>query len=78
MIDTVAPIYYAHLAAAQVGQLVKFEERSESNSTGPPAGPVGMGDTAIVSDASVGVAGRVGVKALPQLHQNVCETMFFC
>ncbi|XP_031382181.1 protein argonaute 16 isoform X2 [Punica granatum] len=34
-ISIVAPIYYAHLAARQMGQFVKFEDLSETSSGGP-------------------------------------------
>ncbi|OWM75410.1 hypothetical protein CDL15_Pgr021574 [Punica granatum] len=34
-VSPVAPIYYAHLAARQMGQFVKFEDLSETSSGGP-------------------------------------------
>lgn len=58
----VAPICYAHLAAAQVGQFIKFEESSETSS--------GRG--------GVTSAGSVPVVALPRLHPQVSSSMFFC
>jgi eukaryotic translation initiation factor 2C len=59
----VAPICYAHLAAAQVGQFIKFDELSETSSS------QGGGHTS---------AGSVPVQELPRLHRNICSSMFFC
>lgn len=58
----VAPICYAHLAAAQMGQFMKFDEMSESAS----------------SHGGVTSAGEVQVPELPRLHRNVRNSMFFC
>ncbi|XP_077241476.1 protein argonaute 4B-like [Tasmannia lanceolata] len=60
-ISLVAPIRYAHLAAAQVSQFMKFEDMSETSS----------GHGGITS------AGPVPVQELPALHKNVCNSMFF-
>ncbi|KAG6523121.1 hypothetical protein ZIOFF_012974 [Zingiber officinale] len=60
----VAPICYAHLAAAQIGQFVKFEDLSDSSSS-----QGGQQHTA---------PGAVPVPELPRLHENVSSSMFFC
>nr|CAB3472825.1 unnamed protein product [Digitaria exilis] len=36
-ISVVAPVYYAHLAAAQVRQFVRFDDMSSASSSGAPA-----------------------------------------
>ncbi|KAF9605295.1 hypothetical protein IFM89_015911, partial [Coptis chinensis] len=61
-ISVVAPIFYAHLAAAQVGKFMKFDEMSETSS----------------GHAGVTSAGSVPVPALPRLHENVSSSMYFC
>ncbi|WVZ71609.1 hypothetical protein U9M48_020178 [Paspalum notatum var. saurae] len=61
-ISVVAPICYAHLAAAQVGQFIKFEEMSETSS----------------SHGGHTSAGSVPVQELPRLHEKVSSSMFFC
>ncbi|KAL8088025.1 hypothetical protein AgCh_037970 [Apium graveolens] len=61
-ISIVAPICYAHLAAAQVGQFMKFDDFNDSSS--------GRG--------SFTSAGSVPVPQLPRLHKNVAGSMFFC
>ncbi|KAM7473009.1 hypothetical protein LguiA_011192 [Lonicera macranthoides] len=61
-ISVVAPICYAHLAASQVSQFVKFDELSETSS----------------SHGGVTVPGAVPVQELPKLHKNVSSSMFFC
>ncbi|WVZ71614.1 hypothetical protein U9M48_020181 [Paspalum notatum var. saurae] len=58
-ISVVAPIYYAHLAAAQVGQFIKYEEMSETSS----------------SHGGHTSAGSVPVQELPRLHKNVRSSM---
>lgn len=63
-VDAVAPICYAHLAATQVGQFMKFEEHSETSSS--------HGGTGVTS------AGVVPVPQLPRLQENVANSMFFC
>ncbi|KAI3795891.1 hypothetical protein L1987_38551 [Smallanthus sonchifolius] len=63
-ISVVAPICYAHLAATQVGQFMKFEDHSETSSS--------HGGTGVTS------AGAVPVPQLPRLQENVCNSMFFC
>jgi len=58
----VAPIYYAHLAAAQVGTFLKFEEMSDASSSQG-------GHTSV---------GSAPVPELPCLHEKVRSSMFFC
>jgi eukaryotic translation initiation factor 2C len=60
--NAVAPISYAHLAAAQVGTFMKFEDMSDASS----------------SQGGHTSAGSVPVPELPRLHANVKNTMFFC
>ncbi|KAH9607290.1 hypothetical protein KSS87_022502 [Heliosperma pusillum] len=62
-ISVVSPICYAHLAAAQIGQFMKFDDFSETSSS------QGGGMTS---------AGSVHVPQLPRLHPNVSSSMFFC
>uniref|UniRef100_A0A0D9XB38 Piwi domain-containing protein n=1 Tax=Leersia perrieri TaxID=77586 RepID=A0A0D9XB38_9ORYZ len=57
--EIVAPICYAHLAAAQMGQFMKFEEFAETSS--------GSGGV----PSSTGAA----VPELPRLHADVCSSM---
>ncbi|MCI09622.1 protein argonaute 4-like, partial [Trifolium medium] len=57
-----APICYAHLAATQLGQFMKFEDKSETSS----------------SHGGLSAAGAVPVPQLPKLQDNVCNSMFFC
>ncbi|BBG96732.1 Argonaute family protein [Prunus dulcis] len=59
----VAPICYAHLAAAQISQFIKFDDMSETSSS---------------HGGGVTVAGGVAVPELPRLHANVINSMFFC
>ncbi|KAG9458483.1 hypothetical protein H6P81_002991 [Aristolochia fimbriata] len=61
-ISVVAPVCYAHLAAAQIGQFLKFEDMSDTSS----------------SHGGVTTAGPVPVTPLPKLHENVSSSMFFC
>ncbi|PKA57956.1 Protein argonaute 4B [Apostasia shenzhenica] len=61
-ISVVAPICYAHLAASQVGQFIKFEDKSETSS----------------SQGGFTAAGPAPVPELPRLHENVRSSMFFC
>ncbi|KAL5722545.1 Protein argonaute 4B [Ranunculus cassubicifolius] len=61
-ISNVAPICYAHLAASQMGQFIKFDEMTETSS----------------GHGGVTSAGIAPVPQLPRLHQNVCSSMFFC
>ncbi|CAH9073345.1 unnamed protein product [Cuscuta epithymum] len=61
-ISVVAPICYAHLAAAQAGQFIKFDDFSDTSS----------------SHGGVGTPGAVPVPQLPVLHANVKSSMFFC
>ncbi|RDY14406.1 Protein argonaute 4, partial [Mucuna pruriens] len=61
-ISVVAPICYAHLAATQLGQFMKFEDKSETSS----------------SHGGLSGAGVVPVPELPPLQENVRNTMFFC
>ncbi|KAJ0112816.1 hypothetical protein Patl1_01934 [Pistacia atlantica] len=61
-ISIVAPVLYAHLAAQQMGQFIKFEDLSETSS----------GQRSITS------AGSIPVPELPRLHERVEGSMFFC
>nr|XP_004296440.2 PREDICTED: protein argonaute 16-like [Fragaria vesca subsp. vesca] len=61
-ISIVAPVCYAHLAAAQVGQFMKFEDLSDTSS----------GKGSITSSESI------PVQELPRLHEKVQGSMFFC
>ncbi|GJN22127.1 hypothetical protein PR202_gb09663 [Eleusine coracana subsp. coracana] len=61
-VPPVAPICYAHLAAAQVGTFLKFEEMSETSSSQG-------GHTSV---------GSIPVPELPRLHEKVRSSMFFC
>ncbi|XP_073002838.1 protein argonaute 16-like [Typha latifolia] len=61
-ISIVAPIVYAHLAAQQMSQFIKFEELSETSS----------------GHGSGSAAGQPAIPELPRLHDNVCSSMFFC
>ncbi|GAV71984.1 PAZ domain-containing protein/Piwi domain-containing protein/DUF1785 domain-containing protein [Cephalotus follicularis] len=61
-ISIVAPICYAHLAASQMGQYMKFEDLSDTSS----------------GEMSMTSAGSVPVPVLPRLHENVEGSMFFC
>lgn len=59
---SVAPICYAHLAATQVGQFMKFDDSSETSS----------------SHGGHTSAGSIPVPELPRLHEKVSNSMFFC
>ncbi|XP_059653733.1 protein argonaute 4A-like isoform X2 [Cornus florida] len=61
-ISVVAPICYAHLAASQMSQFIKFDEISESSS----------------SHGGLTSVGGAPVQELPRLHENVRSSMFFC
>ncbi|XP_027329366.1 protein argonaute 4-like [Abrus precatorius] len=61
-ISVVAPICYAHLAATQMGQFMKFEEKSETSS----------------SHGGLTAPGAPPVPQLPKLQEKVCNSMFFC
>ncbi|XP_062117029.1 protein argonaute 4B-like [Humulus lupulus] len=61
-ISIVAPICYAHLAAYQMGQFIKFEDLSDTSS----------GQKTVTS------SGIIPVPDLPKLHDNVKGSMFFC
>ncbi|XP_017606709.1 protein argonaute 4 [Gossypium arboreum] len=61
-ISVVAPICYAHLAASQLGQFMKFEDASETSS----------------SHGGVTAPGAISVPQLPRLKDNVSSSMFFC
>ena len=62
LISAVAPICYAHLAAQQMGQFMKFDESSEASS----------------GQRSMTSAGVLPVPELPKLHPDVEGSMFFC
>nr|GMD17660.1 protein argonaute 4-like [Ipomoea batatas] len=59
----VAPICYAHLAATQLGQWMKFEDTSETSSSHGGGGSN---------------AGPAPVPQLPRLEEKVSSSMFFC
>ncbi|VVB16907.1 unnamed protein product [Arabis nemorensis] len=61
-ISVVAPICYAHLAAAQMGTVMKFEDNSERSS----------------SHGEITTPGAVPVPPMPKLNGDVASTMFFC
>jgi eukaryotic translation initiation factor 2C len=58
----VAPICYAHLAASQVGQFMKFEDKSETNSS---------------HGGSHGGINASPVPQLPKLNDTVCNSIVF-
>ncbi|CAI9106107.1 OLC1v1005175C1 [Oldenlandia corymbosa var. corymbosa] len=62
-ISVVAPVCYAHLAATQLGQWMKFEDTSDTSSS---------------HGGGVSHAGSVPVPQLPRLKENVSSSMFFC
>ena len=64
LLYAVAPICYAHLAATQMSQFMKFEDHSETSSS--------HGGTGVTS------AGAVAVPQLPKLQEAVANSMFFC
>ncbi|XP_057792714.1 protein argonaute 16 isoform X1 [Salvia miltiorrhiza] len=61
-ISIVAPVCYAHLAAHQVGQFMKFEDLSETSS----------------GQNSMTATGSIPIPELPRLHKDVAGSMFFC
>ncbi|XP_041996009.1 protein argonaute 16-like [Salvia splendens] len=61
-ISIVAPVCYAHLAAQQMGQFMKFEDLSETSS----------------GQNSVAETGSIPVPEMPRLHKDVAGSMFFC
>ncbi|XP_030966369.1 protein argonaute 4A-like [Quercus lobata] len=61
-ISIVAPIMYAHLAASQVTQFIKFDDISDRSSSG----------------GGVTSSGAVPVPELPKLNDAVKSSMFFC
>ncbi|XP_048495997.1 protein argonaute 4 [Beta vulgaris subsp. vulgaris] len=61
-ISIAAPIRYAHLAATQVSQFLKYEDLSETSS----------------GHGSMTSVGNPLVPELPKLHERVCTSMFFC
>ncbi|KAL0435283.1 UNVERIFIED_CONTAM: protein argonaute 4 [Sesamum radiatum] len=61
-ISVVAPICYAHLAATQLGQWMKFEDASETSSSHNGTGP----------------GGAPAVPPMPKLQESVRNSMFFC
>lgn len=62
LLFAVAPIMYAHLAAAQLATAMKFEDNSESSS----------------SHGGITSGGAVFVPLMPKLKKNVATSMFFC
>ncbi|KAL0887394.1 hypothetical protein Bca101_011377 [Brassica carinata] len=63
-ISVVAPICYAHLAAAQMGTVMKFEDTSLSETSS--------------SHGGITTPGAVPVTPMPKLNANVASSMFFC
>ncbi|KAL3653292.1 Protein argonaute-4 [Castilleja foliolosa] len=61
-ISVVAPICYAHLAATQLGQWMKFEDASEKSSSHNGSAPGGV----------------PAVPPMPKLKESVRNSMFFC
>ncbi|XP_010252577.1 PREDICTED: protein argonaute 16 isoform X2 [Nelumbo nucifera] len=61
-VSIVAPICYAHLAAQQMGQFMKFDDSSDSSS----------------SHGGITSAVSFLVPELPKLHEKVRSSMFFC
>ncbi|CAG7910751.1 unnamed protein product [Brassica rapa] len=61
-ISVVAPIMYAHLAAAQMATAVKFEDSSETSS----------------SHGGITTSEAVPVSPMPKLNVDVASSMFFC
>ncbi|XP_059664101.1 protein argonaute 16-like [Cornus florida] len=61
-VSIVAPVCYAHLAAAQMAQFMKFEDLSETSS----------------GQRSFTAVGSALVPEMPRLHNNVKCSMFFC
>ncbi|XP_031490005.1 protein argonaute 4-like isoform X2 [Nymphaea colorata] len=62
-ISIVAPISYAHLAAAQMSQFIKGEYDSSDTSS---------------SHGVITIPGNLQIPAMPKLHKKVCTKMFFC
>ncbi|CAH8362423.1 unnamed protein product [Eruca vesicaria subsp. sativa] len=63
-ISVVAPICYAHLAAAQMGTVMKFEDISLSETSS--------------SHGGITTPGAVPVPPMPKLNPEVASSMFFC
>ncbi|KAL0887396.1 hypothetical protein Bca101_011379 [Brassica carinata] len=63
-ISVVAPICYAHLAATQMGTMMKFEDMSLSETSSIHAG--------------ITRSGEVPVPPMPMLNSEVARSMFFC
>uniref|UniRef100_A0A803LTC3 Argonaute 4 n=1 Tax=Chenopodium quinoa TaxID=63459 RepID=A0A803LTC3_CHEQI len=61
-ISIASPIRYAHLAATQVSQFLKYEDLSETSS----------------GHGSMTSVGNPSVPEIPKLHDRVCTSMFFC
>lgn len=62
--SAVAPICYAHLAAAQMGTVMKFEDMSLSETSS--------------SHGGITTSGAVPVPPMPKLNPDVASSMFFC
>ncbi|KAK4492821.1 hypothetical protein RD792_000146 [Penstemon davidsonii] len=58
----VAPVSYAHHAAKQMGQFLKFEDETETSS----------------AQGSITSTGSIPVPEMPRLHDDVVGSMFFC
>ncbi|XP_048599034.1 protein argonaute 9-like [Brassica napus] len=63
-ISVVAPVCYAHLAAAQMGTVMKFEDMSLSETS--------------LTHGGITIPGAVPVPPMPKLNVNVASSMFFC
>ncbi|KAJ4883600.1 Protein argonaute 9 [Raphanus sativus] len=63
-ISVVAPICYAHLAAVQMGTVMKFEDTSVSETSSIHAG--------------ITRSGEAPVPPMPMLNSEVASSMFFC
>ncbi|KAJ0266517.1 Argonaute [Hirschfeldia incana] len=63
-ISVVAPICYAHLAAVQMGTVMKFEDMSLSETSSIHAG--------------ITRSGEIPVPPMPMLNSEVASSMFFC
>ncbi|CAN8244256.1 unnamed protein product [Cochlearia groenlandica] len=63
-ISVVAPVCYAHLAAAQMGTVMKFEDLSMSEVSS--------------SHGGITTPGAVPVPPMPKLDPKVASSMFFC
>jgi hypothetical protein len=82
---SVAPIYYAHLAAAQVAKFTKLDDMSETSSSHTTQAAqvekfTRLDDTSETSSshATHTQEAATPVPELPRLHVKVASSMFFC